>query len=141
MGYRALLLGLLVLSVGYVVGARGIPMDAWTAAETVNTRTLPILYGLLLALVLLILMVGRPGAAALPGGYRALRLAGLCAGVLCFTLIIAWLNFWVALGALLLGSAWWLGERRAAPLAGLAVAVPLIGYLGVELALGVYLPG
>jgi hypothetical protein len=134
MGYRALLLGLLVLSVGYVVGARGIPMDAWTAAETVNTRTLPILYGLLLALVLLILMVGRPG------GYRALRLAGLCAGVLCFTLIIAWLNFWVALGALLLGSAWWLGERRAVPLAGLAVAVPLIGYLGVELALGVYLP-
>ena len=56
MGYRLLLLGLLITAVGYTVAARRIPMDAWTAAETVNAQTLPTVYGIVLSLALLALL-------------------------------------------------------------------------------------
>ena len=70
-----------------------------------------------------------------------LRVAGLCLLILCFAAAVEWLNLWIALGGLLLSASWWLGERRWPVLAGLASGVPLTGYLGIELLLGVYLPG
>ena len=145
MGQRLLLFGLLGVSAAYTIMARRIPMDAWTAEETINAQTLPTLYGILLTLVLLVALLRLPGStgadgrtAIIPG--RGLRLCGLVGLVLVFIVLTGWLNLWLALGALLFAAAWWLGERRWLPMLALAVSVPLAGYLGIELGLGVYLP-
>jgi len=139
-GYRLFLFCLLLIGVSYTVLARQIPMDPWTAEELVNARTLPMVYGTLLSLTLLILLK-RPAltAAAVPGG-RLLRGAGITMLVLLFVALLGPLNLWIGLGLLLLASGWWLGERRWLPLLSLSLSVPLFGYLGIELGLGVYLP-
>ena len=143
MAYRLFLLGLLATSMLYTFAARRIPMDPWTAEETINAQTLPSVYGLLLSLILLVaLFRARPEAAAsagVPIG-RQLRLAGIGALVLAFVALVGWLNLWLALAGLLLSATWWLGERRWLPMLSLAIAVPLLGYLGIELGLGIYLP-
>ena len=140
MGYRLLLIGLLAVSVLYTLTARRIPMDAWTAEELINAQTLPTVYGILLALtVLALLFRTAPAAVGIAPG-RVLRLAGIAALVLAFVAAISWLDLWLGLGILLLAAAWWLGERRWLPMLSLAVSVPLIGYLGIEVGLGVYLP-
>jgi hypothetical protein len=140
MGYRLLLAGLLIMDLGYVAAARRIAMDPWTADELVNAQTLPTLYGTVLALLLTwMLFRTRPETIA-PSRYRLLRVAGIILAALGFTAGLAFVNLWVALTGLLLVCAWWLGERRWLPLLGLALLVPLAGFLGVELLLGVYLP-
>lgn len=146
MGYRLLLIALLLVGALYTLAARRIPMDPWTAAELINAQTLPILYGGLLILALLVALF-RPAATAIqqsarapvPGG-RYLRLAGIGLLVAAFILVLGWLTLWPALGLLLFATAWWLGERRWLPMLALAITVPLAGYLGIELGLGVYLP-
>ena len=141
MAYRLLLLGLLAASVLYTYAARRIPMDPWTAEETINAQTLPTAYGVLLSCALLLaLWRTRPaaGTAVQPG--RLLRLAGATVLVIAFTALLGWLNLWIALAGLLIGAAWWLGERRWLPMLALATAVPLLGYLGIEVGLGLYLP-
>jgi hypothetical protein len=140
MGYRLLLIGLLAVSVLYTLTARRIPMDAWTAEELINAQTLPTVYGILLALTVLVLLFRTsPAAVGIEPG-RVLRLAGIAALVLAFVAAISWLDLWLGLGILLLATAWWLGERRWLPMLSLAVSIPLIGYLGIEVGLGVYLP-
>ena len=141
MAYRLLLLGLLAVSVLYTLAARQIPMDPWTAEEAINAQTLPTFYGMLLGCALLLALWRtrpEPGTEIPPG--RQLRLAGIAVLVLCFTALLGWLNLWLALAGLLLGAAWWLGERRWLPMLALATAVPLLGFLGIEVGLGVYLP-
>ncbi len=142
MGYRLLLLALLAGSVLYTLAARRIPMDPWTAEEAINAQTLPTVYGLLLSgALLLALFRARPErpAADLDAG-RILRLAGVGLLVLAFIALVGWLNLWLALAGLLFAAAWWLGERRWLQMGALAVSIPLLGYLGIELGLGVYLP-
>lgn len=140
MGYRLLLIVLLVAGVFYTIASRRIPMDVWTAEELINAQTLPTVYGVLLSLTVLILLFRTPPAAAgVPTG-RFLRLAGIAGGVLAFVAAIGWLNLWLGLGILLIATAWWLGERRWLPMLSLALSVPLLGYLGIEIGLGVYLP-
>ena len=145
MGYRLLLLGLLATSALYTFAARRIPMDAWTADELINAQTLPTVYGTLLSIALLFALLRTPpttGAAqtaTVPAG-RYARLAGLALFVLGFIALVGWLNLWLALAILLFASAWWLGERRWLPMLSLAISVPLLGYLGIEVALNVYLP-
>ena len=147
MGYRLLLLTLLAAAAGYLVVAARIPMDPFTAAETVNARTLPLLYGGLLAVTLLVLLArrrppaGRAAGAEPPPTPRLGRGAGLCVLLLGFALSIERINLWLGLGALLLTSALLLGERRWVALGLVATLVPLGGYLLVEQLLGVRLPG
>lgn len=141
MGYRLFLLVLLLVAVAYTASARLIPMDPWTAAELVNAQTLPTIYGVLLCAALGVLLLKGGESADPPSPYRILRAAGI--GVL--TIVFVWLtgrvNLWLALGGLIGLSALWLGERRWLPLAAASVLVPLTGYVGVELLLGLYLPG
>lgn len=141
MAYRLLLIGLLIVAAGYTTLARQIPMDPWTAEEWVNAQTLPILYGVLLSLVLLFLLVR--GAEPMPAapGLRVIRAGGVCVLVVSFIAALAWVNLWIALGALLFSASAWLGERRWHAMLALAVGVPLAGFVAIELALGVYLPG
>jgi Flp pilus assembly protein TadB len=115
-------------------------MDAWTAEELINAQTLPTAYGILFILTLFVLLFREAPSAAGPSAGRLLRLAGIAGLVLAFVIVLSWLNLWVALAILLVASAWWLGERRWLPMLSLALSVPLIGYLGIEVGLGVYLP-
>ncbi len=133
MAQRLLLVALLALAIGYVLTALNIPMDPWTAAETVNTRTLPVIYGALLSLVCIALL---PGRAAQPAtafqGARWARLGGVVALIVGFLTLIQLVPFWVALGTLLAALAFWLGERSVVRLLLLSSSVPLAGWLGIE---------
>lgn len=145
MGYRLLLLGLLAASALYTFAARRIPMDAWTAEEVINAQTLPTVYGMLLMAALCAALIRKPPSAdvtllARVPGERYLRLAGLGALVLLFIILVGWFNLWLALSLLLFAASAWLGERRWLSVLILAIAIPVFGYLGIEVALGVYLP-
>ena len=138
--YRLLLIGLLLTGVAYTFLASRIPMDPWTAEELINARTLPMVYGVLLSLTLLVLLVrSAVPVTAVPAG-RLIRGLGIAVLVLAFVALLGLVNLWIGLGLLLLISAWWLGERRWLPLLSLAISIPLLGFLGIELGLGVYLP-
>ncbi len=140
MAYRLTLLGLLLAGLAYTWLAQQIPMDPWTAEELINARTMPTVYGALLSLTLLILLLRSiPPVAAVPAG-RLVRGAGVAVLVVAFAALLGPLNLWMGLGLLLLATGWWLGERRWLPLLSLAISVPLLGFLGIELGLGVYLP-
>ncbi len=141
MGYRLLLVSLIALAVAYTVLARQIPMDPWTAEELVNAQTLPIVYGVLLSIVLLVLLMRVQTPVTGVAGARLVRATGLCAIVVGFILALGWVNLWLALGALLFVASAWLGERRWPRMSALAIGVPLAGFVAIELALGVYLPG
>ena len=140
MGYRIFLLVLLIGATLYTAGARSIPMDPWTAAELVNAQTLPTVYGITLCVALIALMLRRTAVEA-PSAYRMARLGGIGVLVVVFILALSWVNVWLALGALIALAALWLGERRWLPLLALSALVPLLGYLGIEHLLGLYLPG
>ena len=140
MGYRLLLSALLAISLVYTFLARRIPMDPWTAEELINAQTLPTLYGSLLSIILILLLLrsAAPAVSIDPG--RLVRGLGLFGLVFGFVALLGLLNLWLALGILLLTTAWWLGERRWLSMLLLAGSIPAIGYLGIELGLGVYLP-
>lgn len=139
--HRLLALLFLLLGAGYLFEATRIPMDPWTAAETVNTRTLPLLYGSLLCLVSLALLF-RPAGTRPENldGYRVLRLIGVLVLVLGFVLALPYVPLWIALGVLLAALPLWLGQRSPVQIGLLAIGVPLVGWLGVEVLLGLYLP-
>lgn len=141
MGYRLFLLGLLAIAIAYTASARMIPMDPWTAAELVNAQTLPTFYGMLLCAALGWLLLRGGVSADPPSYYRVLRVAGIGALAILFVWVLGYLNLWIALGGLIVLSALWLGERRWLPLLALSLLVPLTGYVGIELLLGLYLPG
>ena len=140
MGLRLLLSSLLLLGGAYLWLAMKIPMDPWTAAETVNSRTMPLIYGVLLCLTLLGLLLRRPTASQPAAAGRIIRVAGLLLITVCFVLALKMISLWLALGLLLAALALWLGERRLPLIFALALSVPLIGWLGIEVSLGLYLP-
>jgi len=141
MGYRLFLLLLLVTAVVYTIGARQIPMDPWTAAELVNAQTLPTIYGVMLCAALVWLLIRGGLAVTPPSPYQVLRAGGIGVLTLAFVALLGWVNLWLALGGLIGLSALWLGERRVLPLLAVSILVPLTGYVGIELLLGLYLPG
>jgi len=139
--HRLLALLFLLLGAGYLFETTQIPMDPWTAAETVNTRTLPLLYGSLLCLVSLALLFRPPSTRPEAfDGYRALRLIGVLVLVLGFVLALPYIPLWIALGVLLAALPLWLGQRGLVQIGLLAVGVPLVAWFGVEVLLGLYLP-
>ena len=138
--YRLLLLSLLAFAIAYTIAARNIPMDLWTAAETINTQTLPTAYGITLIIVLALLLVRTNPGTAHSGSLQWRHLTGLCVGIGGFTLALPWVNLWVALAVLLALGSLWLGERRWQAIAAISLLPPLVGYVGIELLLGVYVP-
>lgn len=141
MPHRLLALLFLLLGAGYLFEATQIPMDPWTAAEAVNTRSLPLLYGALLCLVSLALMFRAPPERSEPvDAYRVLRLVGVLVLVLGFVLALPHVSLWIALAVLLAALPVWLGQRNALQIGLLAIGVPLVAWFGVEVLLGLYLP-
>jgi hypothetical protein len=131
---------MLAFAIAYLFHAWHIPMDPWTAEETVNARTMPLVYGALLCCTLLASIGSAtrvPGA--VPAG-RLLRVAGIVGITLLFLFSLQFFNLWLAIAGLLATLAFWLGERRMLPVLALATLVPLMGFLGIEVLLDLHLP-
>jgi hypothetical protein len=138
-GHRILILTLLAATVVYLVSAWRIPMDPWTAQELVNARTMPLVYGSILLITLLLALMRNPHVEATDSGLL-LRMAGVIAAVLVFLLMLPVVNLWFAMSGLLVALALWLGERRLLPVLAMSSLVPLLGWLGIEVILGLHLP-
>lgn len=139
MTYRLLLLALLGFAMAYLALARRIPLDPWSAGELVTSRTLPTLYGLALALVLLALLLREPVPPARPR--HPLRAAGLIAVLISAVWLVPLTGIWAAIGLMLLAALPVMGERRPLPVLAVAAAVPGAGWLLVEAVLGIHVPG
>ena len=142
MAWRLLLTGLLGVAAVYLIGAWGIPMDPFTAAEPVNARTLPLVYGALFGACVMILLARNPAPSPpRPARGPVLQMLALLLLLVAFVGVIHLVPLWFGLGGLLVAGALVLGERRPVPLTGMATLVPLAGYVVVEVFLGVRLPG
>jgi len=138
-GHQLLKLLILALGAGYLFTAWHIPMDPWTAEELVNARTLPLIYGGLLVFAVLLSWTRKTPSPAAEVG-PLLRMSGVVILTMGFLISLQFFNLWLGLTALLTTLALWLGERRVVPIAALAITVPLIGWVGVELLLNLHLP-
>jgi putative tricarboxylic transport membrane protein len=138
---RLLLLGLVMLGLGYLWGAWQIPLDPWAAEETINSRTLPILYGVSLCALVGLVAVGAHAerlATVMPPGLR--RLGGLLGAMVLFAVLVPRIGVWLAIPALLTPAMWTMGERRYWALTLLPLVTAAFAWLVVARGLGLYVP-
>ncbi len=129
----------------YLWQALAIPLDPWSASESINARTLPITYAVLLLLVALGLGI-RPAPSSETGsihsalGWR--RLASHAVVIVAFGLFIPLAGLWVSLAGLLLACLLIAGERRPLVLVLAPLGTALLAWFLLVVALGVYIdPG
>lgn len=143
MSFRLLLLTLFAIGAAYLTLVGQIELDPWSAQDTINSRTLPQIYGALLCLAVLGLALGqrdRTGDMSHPSLRKLKPLFWLSALICVFILSLVWLNLWVALGGLLFGTLWTMGEKRLPVIVALCLAIPLIGFVLVEQVLQMTVP-
>ncbi len=141
---RILPLALSAFAVVYLWQARLIELDPWSAAEAINARTLPIVYGVILLVLGLVLSVrpGPPGEAAAERHRRWVALPLHAAVILGFAALIPYAGLWIAAAALLLGCLLVAGERRLPVLALAPAATAGAAWLLIAVVLDVYVdPG
>jgi len=129
-------------AVAYLVAAWNIPLDPWSAAETVNARALPLIYGVGL-LVVAVALLAAP--AVTPDARRGARWATLgahCVAIAAFGLLIPYAGLWIATAVLLLAALLIAGERRLAVLTIAPVATAATAWFLIAVALDIYVdPG
>ena len=133
-------LALLVVAGVYLWAAARIELDPWSADELVNARALPLFCGSLLALFAagMLLRGVAPGDAS----RRYKPLATMSACIVAFAVLIPSAGLWPSLALFLCASLALLGERRPLVLVAAPVATALVGWMLIEVALGVYMhPG
>lgn len=136
---------LAAFAVAYIWQTYTIPLDPWSAAEAINARTLPLVYGVVLLAVSLGLVVRPPSVGAeaaqtSPGRWRALVLHS--AAIIGFGVLIPWAGLWLALAALLVAGLLIAGERRPLVLGLAPVATAGVAWLLIAVLLDVYIdPG
>ena len=141
--YRLLLGTLFLFGALYLFFAVQIQLDPWSAADSVNSRTLPMLYGSALCLAVLALAVTKRPAET--GSHREFRfikgpLLQLTLLIACFIFSLRCLNLWVALAGLLLCALWAMGERRWWIISAVTLGTPIGGFLLVEIVLQMSIP-
>ena len=137
---RLVPLAILAVAIGYLWAAARVPLDPWSVDEAVNARTLPLACGALLALFAVGMSVRGVPLTAGPGRYGPL--AAIAACILVFIAAIGFVGLWPALGLFLCAALAVLGERRLPVLCGASLGTPALGWVLVELLLGVYIhPG
>ena len=140
MTQRIIPLLLLTFSCGYLSLANLIPLDPWSAEESVGPRTLPIVYGSLL-LILSSNMLFR-GAPILKRGYRWQPLTVIAICIIIFAGLIPYAGLWLTVAFFLCGSLGILGERRVLVLIAAPFATALLGWFVINVLLNVYIhPG
>ena len=129
-------------AVAYLVAAWNIPLDPWSAAETVNARALPFVYGVGLLAVSIALMAVAPPPLDARRGARWKTLGAHCVAIAAFGLLIPYAGLWVATAVLLLAALLIAGERRLAVLAVAPVATAATAWFLIAVALDIYIdPG
>lgn len=129
----------------YLWQALAIPLDPWSASESVNARTLPIAYAVLLLLVAVGLGIrptpsNQTGSTGSALGWR--RLAGHGVVIVAFGMLIPLAGLWVSLGALLFACLLIAGERRPLVLVFAPLGTAVLAWLLLAVVLGVYIdPG
>ena len=138
-----LLVALFSIGAAYLVLVSQIELDPWSAEDTINSRTLPQLYGVLLCLTVLGLAFGRRDpqrASTAASRDKRVRLFRLSALICAFIVSLIWLNPWAALAGLLFGSLWIMGEKRWPVICALCLGIPLTGYVLIEQVLQMTVP-
>lgn len=136
---------LAAFAVAYLWQTFTIPLDPWSAAEAINARTLPLIYGVALLAVSLALLARpatpEPAAARIPvGRWRVLGLHAVA--ITGFGVLIPWAGLWISVAALLLAGLLIAGERRPWVLATAPLATAGLAWLLIAVLLGVYIdPG
>ena len=129
-------------AVVYLVAAWNIPLDPWSAAETVNARALPIVYGVGLLGVSIALLAVTPAPRDARQGARWTTLGAHCVAIAAFGLLIPFAGLWVATAALLLAALLIAGERRLLVLTIAPVATAATAWFLIAVALDIYVdPG
>ncbi|MCY3814161.1 MAG: tripartite tricarboxylate transporter TctB family protein [Gammaproteobacteria bacterium] len=135
-------LALAAFAVLYLVAAWNIPLDPWSAAETVNARALPIVYGVGLLVVSIALLAVSPASQDTRRGARWKTLGAHCVAIAAFGLLIPYAGLWIATAVLLLAALLIAGERRLAVLAIAPVATAGTAWFLIAVALDIYVdPG
>lgn len=140
------MLALFATGVGYLLLSTQIELDPWSAADTVHSRTLPQLYGILLCLAVLVYALRQPKTGSnndAENGQPALRLWPLLAFTALISVFIVslhWLNLWLAVAGLLFCSLYICGERRWRALSTISITASVLGYLAVEHLLRMRIP-
>ena len=135
MSFRLLLVVLFGIGAAYLVLVAQIELDPWSAGDTINSRTLPQIYGVMLCLAVLAMALGTQnpqGPASGPAKRKVKRLAWLSAPICAFIVSLLWLNLWIALAGLLLGALWTMGEKRWSVICALSLGIPLAGFVLIE---------
>ena len=143
MSFRILIVALFGVGVSYLALVGQIELDPWSASDSINSRTLPKIYGVLLCLAVFALAMGQRDLVKAPSAIakgKIARLVKLCALISAFIISLPWLNLWVALAALLLGGLLTMGEKRLPVIVALCLAIPLIGFVLVEQVLQMTVP-
>lgn len=129
-------------AVVYLVAAWNIPLDPWSAAETVNARALPIVYGVGLLAVSVALLAVAPASQDARRGAHWKTLATHCVAIAAFGLLIPYAGLWIATAVLLLAALLIAGERRWAVLTIAPVATAATAWFLIAVALDIYVdPG
>lgn len=137
--YRIILILLLVQSLAYILAARAIPLDPWSLDETINSRTMPTLYGSLLAIVLIGLLLKTPPD--VPRPQRVAKTLGIVALLTLFAAAVPFAGLWIPLGCLLALCLAFMGERRLWLMVAVSLGLPAGGWFLIEFLLDVYVPG
>ena len=135
MSFRLLLVVLFGIGAAYLVLVAQIELDPWSAGDTINSRTLPQIYGVMLCLAVLAMALGTQnpqGPASGPAKRKVKRLAWLSALICAFIVSLLWLNLWIALAGLLLAALWTMGEKRWFVICALSLGMPLAGFVLIE---------
>lgn len=134
---RWLTAAFVVVAISYLVAAAAIPLDPWAAEEVINTRTLPTIYGGVLAVLALsglgarerLERLARPGVAA-----------GLVVILLVFAIAVVALGIWLAIPVALAPAMMLLGERRAWVLVLVPLLTAIVAWVLVVRLLGIHVP-
>ena len=128
---------LVVFGVIYTLLAANIELDSWSQDETINSKTLPIIYGATFTILCIPLLFQKSKDKTVPK--FATRLAPLIAIIVIFGTLIPYVGLWISLVFLLIFSLIVLGERRATVLLLAPLFTALCGYLLIEIGLNIYI--
>ena len=139
---RLVPLAMAAFAVVYLVAAWNIPLDPWSAAETVNARALPLVYGVGLLAVSIALMLVAPPRQDARRGARWFVLGAHCVVIAAFGLLIPYAGLWTATALLLLAGLLIAGERRLAVLVIAPLGTAAVAWFLIAVVLGIYVdPG
>ena len=136
--FQKLIPALLVFfGVVYTWLAANIELDSWSQDETINSKTLPIIYGVTFT-VLCIPLLFHKIKEKVP--YKSVnRLTPLICIIVIFGIIIPYIGLWTSLVFLLISSLIVLGEKRLPILILAPLFTALCSYLLIEIGLNIFI--